>query len=80
MSARIALRAILGSGKLLAKTSLAVWRAKRRVKEGKDVLRETLERHGLPPDAAKEVAEVYGKSAEEVLSVRNMISMARSMD
>ncbi|MBS3795502.1 MAG: hypothetical protein KGY80_11425 [Candidatus Thorarchaeota archaeon] len=80
MSARTALRAIFGSGKLLAKTGLAVWRAKRRVKKGKNVLRKKLEVFGMPSEAATEVAEAYGKSAEEALSVRNMISMARNME
>jgi hypothetical protein len=80
MSARTALRAILGSGKLLAKTSLAIWRAKRRVKKGKDVLRRKLEDFGVPSEAATEVAEAYVKSAEEALSVRNMMSMARKIE
>ncbi len=80
MSARMALRTILGSGKLLVKTSLSVWRARRSVKKGKVVLRKKLEKQDVPPDAAREVANEYAKSAEEALSVRRMISMARKID
>ncbi|MHA1960776.1 MAG: hypothetical protein ACW99U_11120 [Candidatus Thorarchaeota archaeon] len=69
--------ALSGGIKLFAKAYASMLRARGQVKRGKKTLRKQLEKQGIPKDFAAEIADVYASAAEQFLSFRKLIGLAR---
>ena len=66
-----------GGSKLLVKSLLAIAGAKRKVKKSRKTMRKNLVKMGIPREIAEEIADSYALIGNEVLSIRNLIRMAR---
>ncbi|UCE11548.1 MAG: hypothetical protein JSW61_06340 [Candidatus Thorarchaeota archaeon] len=69
--------ALSGSIKLIARAYASMLRAQGQVKHGKKLLKEQLVKQGIPKDFAEEIADVYASAAEQFLSIRKLIGLAR---
>ncbi len=58
---------------------MSVRRARGQVKKGSKKFYETLVDAGLPKDEAHQISEAFASPAMELLSIRNMVNMAREM-
>ena len=79
-TASLVFNAISGSTKLLVKVYLAMRRGKKNVKKAKKTMHKFLIKSGLPKDVAIEIAECYTSTGKEILSIRKMISLAKTLD
>jgi len=71
----------IGSGsKLLFKVWWSLRKGRAEVKKGAKVFYKTLRGTGIPPEEAKEIAIAFAKPAWEVLSIRGVFRMVRSLD
>jgi len=58
---------------------MSVRRAKRQVKKGSKKFYKTLVDSGIPNDEAYQISEAFTFPALQLLSIRNMVNMAREM-
>ena len=78
--ASIVWTAMSGGTKLAAKTYLSIRRGKGQVKKGSRHFYKTLMTSGIPKEEALEISKSYAAPGWEMLSIRNLIRMAREMD
>lgn len=69
-----------GGTKLAVKTLLSMRRGKGLVKKGSRQFYKILIESGIPKDDALAIAKSYATPGYEMLSIRNLIRMAREMD
>ena len=71
----------IGGGSILL---FKVWRSLRKgraeVKKGAKTFYKTLRANGIPQEEAKQIAIAFAKPAWEVLSIRGILRMVRSLD
>ncbi|MHA1638224.1 MAG: hypothetical protein ACTSUO_01805 [Candidatus Thorarchaeota archaeon] len=72
--------AMSGGTKLAAKTLLSIRRGKGQVKKGSRLFYKTLIESGIPKENALAIAKSYATPGYEMLSIRNLIRMARDLD
>lgn len=69
-----------GGTKLAVKTLLSIRRGKGQVKKGSRLFYKTLIKSGIPKEDALAIAKSYATPGFKMLSIRNLIRMAREMD
>ncbi len=79
MTARLVFDAVAGGSKLLVKTYAALRRGRGQVKTARKLFYSSLVELGVPKDDAAEVAEIYASIGLQILSVRKLIGLARSL-
>ncbi|MFW9803817.1 MAG: hypothetical protein ACFFFC_14240 [Candidatus Thorarchaeota archaeon] len=73
--ASIVWTAISGSVKIVAGLLGAYVNARWNVRRSKKAFHKSLVKHGLPEDYARELAATYAAAGQDILSIRNMVSM-----
>jgi len=77
--ASITWTAVTGGTKVAVRMLMSVRRAREQVKKGSKKFYETLVDAGFPKDEAHQISEAFASPAMELLSLRNMVNMAREM-
>ena len=77
--ASITWTAVTGGTKVAVRMLMSIRRAKGQVKKGSKKFYETLVDAGFPKDEAHQISEAFASPAMELLSIRNMVNMAREM-
>ena len=77
--ASITWTAVTGGTKAVVRILMSIRRAKGQVKKGSKEFYKTLVDSGIPKDEAYQISEAFVSPAMELLSIRNMVNMAREM-
>ena len=77
--ASITWTAVTGGTKVAVRMLMSVRRAKGQVKKASKKFYNTLVDSGIPKDEAYQISEAFASPAMELLSIRNIVNMAREM-
>ncbi|GAH44472.1 MAG: hypothetical protein ACTSPR_01735 [Candidatus Thorarchaeota archaeon] len=77
--ASITWTAVTGGTKVAVRMLMSIRRAKGQVKKGSKKFYRTLVDSGIPKDDAYQISKAFSTPAMELLSIRNIVNMAREM-
>ena len=77
--ASITWTAATGGTKAAVRMLLSMRRAKGQIKKGSKEFYKTLVDAGIPKDEAYQISEAFASPAMELLSIRNMVNMAKEL-
>ncbi len=77
--ASITWTAVTGGTKAAVRMLMSIRRAKGQVKKGSKKFYRTLVDAGIPKDEAHQISEAFATPAMELLSIRNIVNMAKEM-
>ena len=75
--ASITWTAVTGGTKVAVRMLMSIRRAKGQVKRGSKRFYKTLFDAGIPKDEAHQISEAFASPAMELLSIRNIVNMAK---
>jgi hypothetical protein len=77
--ASITWTAVTGGTKAAVRMLMSIRRAKGQIKKGSKKFYKTLVSAGIPKDEAHQISEAFATPAMELLSIRNMVNMAKEI-